>query len=486
MPIMYWNDIALKANQADFSVDPPLSPEQGGPTLSSRALGIVHLAMYEAFATASGNPAGLEHYLLPASQVTLVGAADLPAAVAGAAHRALSVLYPRQREMFDAALAAAGLGSGPNVANGLGFGRRVADRIIQLRWQDPIVGDTPLAEIAPKPDHRPDPQSAKFALPKPDMQKTHGAFYGGAHTFAASNALALDAPPYSGGSAPAYLNALREVRAKGVAPELAGTVGLASQRTTDETMMGIFWAYDGAKGLGTPPRFYNQVIRELVARTTPALTVAQQARLFALVNAAMADAGILAWREKYRHNFWRPVVGIREHDPSMGSAGTPGNPVDNDCDSQWLPLGAPKSNAPGASNFTPPFPAYPSGHATFGGAAFGVARHYLEQILNSGTHRANGPDPFFTGGLVSDECNGKTVDNHGVVRPKHNRAFPDGLWQMIVENGRSRVFLGVHWVFDAFAVKPNGDPDLSKNIGGVKLGLDIARSVIDNGLKQQP
>ena len=241
MPIMYWNDIALKANQADFSVDQPLSPEQGGPTLSSRALGIVHLAIYEAFATASGNPAGLEHYLLPASQVTLVGPADPAAAVAGAAHRALSVLYPRQRPTFDAALVGAGLGSGANVVNGLDFGRHVADRIIQLRSQDPIVGDTTLAGIAPKPDHRPDPQLVKVAPDKFEIQKTHGAYYGGAHTFAASNLLALDPPPYSAGTAPAYRSALHEVRTKGIAPELAGTVPLASQRTTDETMMGVFW-----------------------------------------------------------------------------------------------------------------------------------------------------------------------------------------------------------------------------------------------------
>jgi hypothetical protein len=41
----------------------------------------------------------------------------------------------------------------------------------------------------------------------------------------------------------------------------------------------------------------------------------------------------------------------------------------------WLPLGAPKSNSSAPTrhadlkNFTPPFPAYPSGHATFGAAA---------------------------------------------------------------------------------------------------------------------
>ncbi|NJL61920.1 MAG: hypothetical protein HC903_08905 [Methylacidiphilales bacterium] len=54
---------------------------------------------------------------------------------------------------------------------------------------------------------------------------------------------------------------------------------------------------------------------------------------------------------------------------------------------------------------------------------------------------------------------------------------------MIIENGRSRVYLGVHWVFDAFAVKDNGTPDLTKTdkegnpIGGVPLGINIAEDI---------
>lgn len=103
--------------------------------------------------------------------------------------------------------------------------------------------------------------------------------------------------------------------------------------------------------------------------------------------------------------------------------------------------------------------------------------------------RANGPDGFFPGQFVSDECNGITTDNHGVARPRHVRRFPGGLWDMIIENGLSRVFLGVHWVFDAFAVDSQENPRLAKtdlNIGGVRLGLEIAESVINNGMVQQP
>lgn len=90
----------------------------------------------------------------------------------------------------------------------------------------------------------------------------------------------------------------------------------------------------------------------------------------------MADAGILAWDQKYIHDLWRPVVGIREHDTSMGPAGVGDNndnTIEAECQPDWLPLGAPNTNSTG-KNTTPPFPAHPSGHATFEAAAFHITR----------------------------------------------------------------------------------------------------------------
>ncbi len=209
--------------------------------------------------------------------------------------------------------------------------------------------------------------------------------------------------------------------------------------------------------------------------------VDQNARLFALVNAAMGDAGILAWDQKYIHDLWRPVVGIREHDASMGPAApTPTSNIDNDCDPTWLPLGAPASNS-ADRNFTPPFPAYPSGHATFGAAAFHIMRLFYG--VAAGNRAA---DAVYTGPFVSDELNGVTHDNAGNVRPRHARAFPRGLWQMIEENGFSRIFLGVHWSFDSFALSPAGNPDLTRNIGGVPLGLKIAEDIFAAGAGKAP
>lgn len=57
---------------------------------------------------------------------------------------------------------------------------------------------------------------------------------------------------------------------------------------------------------------------------------------------------------------------------------------------------------------------------------------------------------------------------------------------MIEENGRSRVYLGVHWLFDAFMEDHGGDPDLTQNIGGVPLGLAIAEDIFQAGNGKGP
>lgn len=477
--ILYWNAVALEANRVSHTNG---KRENTGPTLSSRALGIVHLAMYDAYAGASHDPT-IPLYLPAASISPPAGEASASAAVAAAAHATLSVLYPSQKPYLDEQHLAAPI-SGPGGAEGHAFGLRVAAALLKDRENDPGAGDDGYAASVERGSHRPDPDN-------PD-QGFHGPFYGNARCFAVQaprDTFALEPPPPL--NSQDYARALREVRGKGIAPHLMGTLPRTGflQRTVDETLIGIFWGYDGARKLGTPPRLYNRIVRAVAAARNN--SERDNARLFAFVNAAMADAGILAWADKYRVDLWRPVVGIREHDPSMGPAGAPGNDINDACDPGWLPLGAPSTNGldeePTATehypnqdtrkevvkNFTPPFPAYPSGHATFGAAALLVTRLFYG--IAPGDRSA---DDLFNGlHLVSDELDGKSRDNLGAVRPRHARRFPGGLWEMIEENGRSRVFLGVHWVFDAFAVKDNGTPDYAKYVGGVPLGLRIAEDV---------
>jgi hypothetical protein len=472
--ILYWNEVAIEADRVSHT--DRKDTQTLGPTLSSRALAIVHLAMYDAFVGAS--QAALSHYLTPKPPA----AVSTSAAVAAAAHATLSALYPSQKPFFDLKHARAGV-SGANVTDlkkGHEFGLLVAKNILADRKDDPGAGDNGYAASMARGAHRPDPDNPE--------QGYYAPFYGAnAKCFAVTSRHKLDKPPQPGSAD--YRQALREVRGKGVAPELMGTLPTGGplnlpRRTVDETCIGIFCGYDGARKLGTPPRLYNQILREVAIKVpnpnnapkTPN-TAEQNARLFALVNVAMADAGILAWEQKYIHDLWRPVVGIREHDQSMGPTGVGNNNIDDDCQPDWLPLGAPLTNAKG-KNFTPNFPSYPSGHATFGAAAFHSVRRFYGVPKDD-----KKPDTLLQGlEFVSEELNSDNKDNKEAVRPKHVRKFDDGLWQMIIENGRSRVFLGVHWVFDAFAVKGNGDPDLTQNVGGVRLGLAIADDIFGTGM----
>jgi vanadium chloroperoxidase len=464
--ILYWNDVSLEANRVSHTNG---KNEQTGPTLSSRALAIVHLAMYDAFVGVSKK---LTPYLpgLPAP----VAGASVDAAIAAAAHATLSKLFPSQKPFFDLKHAQAGL-LATGLKEGHEFGVRVAQEMLDDRKDDPGSGDDGYAASMARGAHRPDPDN-------PD-QGFHAPFYGArSKLFAARKRHGLAKPPQPSIAPPdAYTRALEEVRRKGIAPELMGTLPTSSsRRTVDETLIGVYWAYDGAVGLGTPPRLYNQIVRKLAEKNSN--TLEANARLFALVNTAMADAGILSWDQKYIHDLWRPVVGIREHDPSMGPAAGKGvSNIDDESQPDWLPLGAPSSNSTGKKNATPPFPAYPSGHATFGAAALHVTRLFYGVAVGD-----RKKDKLVDGLVfVSDEHNGVNKDNKGTVRPRHVRDFNDGLWQMIVENGRSRVDLGVHWVFDAFAVDSTGKPDLSENVGGVPLGLTIAEDIFDKGTNKK-
>src|SRR5262249_12546010 len=101
-------------------------------------------------------------------------------------------------------------------------------------------------------------------------------------------------------------------------------------------------------GTYTPPGHWNQIAEEEVFRHGKSLV--DDARLFAQLNFALADAGIVAWDAKYHYTFWRPITAIQD-------AATDDNP-DTQPDASWTPL-----------LVTPPFPEYVSGHSTYSGAA---------------------------------------------------------------------------------------------------------------------
>jgi len=462
--ILFWNAVALEAVRISHS--DPDKKEQTGPTLSSRALAIVHLAMYDAYAGIVGG-GGFPRYLDPAPTPAGTSQRD---AVAGAAYKTLVKLYPAQKGYFKAQLSCFN-----KLDPSFEFGKEVARTLLDLRANDLDGRDCGYKPSKERGRHRVDPDNPGQGFYSP---------YYGAQTrgFAISERHKLKPPPFDDGLDPKYLAALEQVRAKGIRPDLMGTLPgslFDNRRTPRQTLIGLYWSYDGSVRIGTPPRFYNQIVR-LVAEAQ-SNDEGKNARLFAFVNAAMGDAGILAWEQKYCHDFWRPVLGLREHDEKFGpKAPYPVNVHFNDGDPSWLPLGAQNTNSPDLKNFTPNFPAYPSGHATLGAAALHITRMFygIDPYDKS-------KDELFTKGIVSDELNGGNRNNEDTVRPRHTRVFRGGLWDMIIENAESRIFLGVHWIFDAFDFKEDDGkliPDLSnEDIGGVPLGLRIARDIYASG-----
>lgn len=421
--ILFWNQVALDAGKTDFSLPDPrppgLVPQQPGPTFASRALAIVHLAMYDAFVGIRGGGATyLDH-----GDETLPGTHTLPAAqaaVAAAACLTLIALYHRQKDTllrkhneFVATLP----GGDPSIAKGIAWGHRVAAAMLAERSNDGAgASEEQYAPGVEAGRHRPDPYSP--------AQGFLGPLWGKVLPFGFNHIRRALTPLPDPLSLPEYAADFIQVAAKGRKT--------GSTRTPDQTTVGLFWAYDGARNIGVPPRLYNQLIRSIV-QAKGTVTEAQNARLFALANVAMADAGIQAWFEKYRHNLWRPIVGIREADAGWGPTGQGDGHAGTQGDPHWEPLGSPRTNSSGQEAFTPNFPAYPSGHATFGAAALRIVQTEL------------GLADSFAFSFMSDEFNGDNAGATG-VRPKQVRQLT--LSRAIEENNLSRVYLGVHWLFD--------------------------------------
>jgi hypothetical protein len=168
----------------------------------------------------------------------------------------------------------------------------------------------------------------------------------------------------------------------------------STTRTPEQTEIALFWAN---AGVGV----WNQ-ITETVARAHE-LSLAENARLFAQVSVANADAFIASYDAKYEYNFWRPVTAIR-------AADTDGNP-DTIPDPTWTPL------IP-----TPNHPSYGSNHSTQSRAA-------AEALAD-----------FFGTDRVSFAATSAGIE-------RSYKSFTEAA----KEGGRSRVYAGIHWSFDSAA-----------------------------------
>lgn len=424
------NDLTLSTQEVGYG-------EQLGPTRSSRAMAIVHIAMFEAINAIEQK---YESYTNLSPWLEKV---SIRAAIAQAAHDSLLALYPLQSNRFEDKLnqQLSQIKDSTAKTNGILLGSMAAQSILNLRDNDGSDQDEPIVGIDYIPDNnpgtwRPDPIS--------NSTKAIGAYWSNVSPFIlqAADQFRIPTPPLLTSSD--YTTAFNETKSVGGDGVITSTI-----RTEEQTQIGIFWAYDGTPSLCAPPRLYNQVIRKIAAQKNT--NFIDTAHLLTLSNVAMADAAIAIWESKYFYKFWRPVTAIREADPGTGPSTLGDGNHDTVGDITFSPLGAPASNLNGP-NFTPPFPAYPSGHAGFGGTIFQILRRFYEQ-----------DNIKFS--FTSDEFNGTTKDNDGNIRPVVIRKF-NSLSQAEEENGQSRMYLGIHWSFDKTT--------------GIAQGRNVADYIFDN------
>jgi membrane-associated phospholipid phosphatase len=495
--ILYWNEVLLEVHRRDFSFDDTagddesdapmdrqsLSPEQGGPTKTSRVFAMVHLAMCDALNAVTPISIGgqaVDSYLgIPASPGSAGKAA---AAVGGAASSVILGLYKfdtpfvtKQLDAWTASLSANGV-TGSDIATGLQLGAEIGSAMLAARKMDGSDAPDTYLPLNVPGMHRPDPYGPNQGYLGPQWGKVKP--FG--ETMPSSSV--VDEPPLGAVALGGYLNAASWPGEFQKARDLGGAPATPTlTRTAEQSIIGIFWGYDGARNLGVPPRLYNQCLRSITARA--GLNEMENAVLFALANVAMADGGIATWRTKYKYHVARPVIGIRESAQGFGTAAgaslptfsalavlkgkqtyqqvatwlltPPTNPSMVDGDVTWAPLGAPQTNPPAnvrnVYSRTPGFPAYPSGHATFGAACFGMACEVLKLA------KPNLDVDRFVFEFVSDELNGSNLDADLSVRTRHVRSLT--LAQAIHENAVSRVYLGVHWPMDA--------------VEGVRTGIEV-------------
>lgn len=423
--IRHWNEMAVNASGLDHT---PVAPgeirtfgEQVGPVRASRALAIVQIAVFEAVNCIDSR---YESYL--GLGVAPAGT-SMNCAIAQASHDTLCAMFPSQQAKFGELLnhELSQTPHGRPKTDGIALGKKCASKIMELKANDGSAHPEPRVGI----DFIPSNEPGKW---RQDPISQHplalGANWSQVTPFVLQSPTQFRAPTPPALDSAEYATAYNEVKSLG-----GDGLGTSTIRTADQTEIGIYWAYDGTPSLCAPPRLYNQIAMQIAHQMGTTSDPAKLARLLALIHVSMADAGSAIWESKYYYQYWRPVGGIRESDVGTGPTGAGDGNAATEGDVNYSPLGAPASNLNGP-NFTPPFPAYPSGHAGFGGALFQTLRKFY------GTDNI----PFT---FVSDEFNGITKDNAGNVRPLVTRSF-SSLSQAEEENGQSRIYLGIHWSFD--------------------------------------
>jgi hypothetical protein len=391
-PVIQWNRNLLAIVRT-----PGAQPATIHPT---RSFAMLHLAIYDAV-----NAIDQTHHAYAVRVSEVSRRSSQPAAADAAAHDVLVALYPRFTSTLDAefqqslTLVPDGVGK----TEGIRIGQGAAQEILALRTNDGanappvpyLFGTAPGDYQSTPPNFPAQPQFTHWPNVTPFALRRANQFRpGGPHP--------LNSDRYSAD--------VNDIQSVGVA---GGTTA-----TPDEALRGRFWN-------GAIQNYWNEIAQ--TASLDRHLTIAENARLFALLNLSFADSVIAFYDAKYTYNRWRPVTAIR-------AADTDDNP-DTTPDAGWLP----------EVGNTPPDPAYPGAHAVISA----VGAEVLAAIL----HRNH------LGFTVTSE-----------VLPGVERSF-ESFSSAAEEATQSRIFAGVHFRSDLTS--------------GHRLGRDVADFVLDHFLTRR-
>jgi hypothetical protein len=331
--------------------------------------------------------------------------ASQDAAAAQAAHDVLVGLYPKLQTTLDTLLqeSLAQIPDGAEKADGVNIGLTVAEQILSQRSNDGanaqpipyVFGNAPGDYQSTPPNFPKQPQFTHWSQVTP---------------FALDRANQFRPGPPPALTSDRYSDDFNEVKSLGI---MNGTAA-----TADQMLTGHFWN-------GAIQNYWNEIAQ--TAAIEHNLTIAQSARLFALLNLTLADSVIAFYDAKYTYNFWRPVTAIR-------AAGTDNNP-DTIADPNWLPE---------VGNTTPD-PSYPGAHAVISAAG--------ATVLDSLFKRRE-----FDFKVTSE------------VMPGVERSF-ESFSAAAKDATLSRIFAGVHFRSDLTT--------------GQRLGREVAHFVVDNFLTPQ-
>jgi hypothetical protein len=378
-----WNAIAQQTIASQGTVHP------GATAILDSAM--VQAAVYDAVESITGRFRPYAVHVPGASGSTT-------AAVAKAAHDVLVNRFPSLTGSLDMTyhdyLAANKLSeSDPGVA----VGAEAAAGIIALRANDgsfpsppppPFTGGTAPGEWRPTTSYLPGPPPSNSPMLAPWLA-TVTPF-----TIKSPSQFRPVAPPDL--TTQRYATEYNEVKAIGAR--------FNSARTTDQTNMALFFNMNFLV-------VYNQALRDIA--NAHLSSIDDSARLFALVNLAMADAVITAWDSKRHFVFWRPVTAIQEGD-NDGNPDTLGDP-------DWQPF-----------INTPNYPTYTSGANNVTGALTrSLALFFGSDDMSFTLHTTNATAP---------------------VQTRDYNRFSD-LAQDVVD---VRIFQGIHFRFDDVQARKQG------------------------------